>query len=115
MEIDSGFYSLNHFSKEDLKEFFFYCLTLSYKSSVQHLVGFKREIHPFYSEKDVIENHLGDRINSVCIDRSVQNTDSKYGEIGFNTFCAENLFLYIFVSLENFKKIIKKYNLEIKK
>ena len=112
--MNNGFYNLRNFKREELIEFFSYCLTLSFKSNVQQLVGFKREIHPSYTPQDILDKHLVEgRIHAVCIDRSVRHPNELYGEIGFSTFCSENLFLYIFVSLENLKKIVEKYKLNL--
>lgn len=108
----TGFYNLREFKREDLREFFTFCLSLADKSNVQHLVRHKREIHPTYTPQDMLDKYLKDNIHVACVDRSVQHKNELYGEIGFSTFCAESLFLYIFVSLENLAVIIKKFDLK---
>lgn len=110
---NTGFYNLREFKKEDLREFFTFCLSLADYANVQHLVGYRRELHPTLEPEDLIsEEYLKGSIHAVCIDRSVQHKNELYGEIGFTTFCNKNLFLYIFVSLENLAVIVKKFDLE---
>lgn len=108
----SGFYKLNKLSKETLVNFFKDAIFLSYDTHVEIKENAYREIYSGKSIADMLdmislENH------NVCIDRSIQHPSESYGEVGFCTMKGpQDLFLYIFLTLENLQKLIISYGLK---
>ena len=117
MEIKSGFYSLAKLDNDKLRDFFIDAIELSYDSHIDILdcsQSFRRQQCTTKTMKEMIEN-ANTKHHNVCIDRSVQNDMSSYGEIGYCTITKEpDYFLYIFVTLENLQILVDKYNLMMK-
>ena len=110
----TGFYDLSKLTKSKLKAFFKDAVMLSYTSYVHKLEGWQREECTDYSLEYMI-NLASNDTHNVCIDRSIQNDTSKYGEVGFSTFHRKpNVYLYCHLTLDNLKILTDKYNLIMK-
>ncbi len=109
----TGFYDLKVLTKEQLTEFFTDAVELSYDSHIDKLDVSKSWARQRTADKTLAEmiNGCSPDYHNVCIDRSVQNASSDYGEIGYNIISGK-YFLYIFVTLDNLNKLIDKYKLQ---
>jgi hypothetical protein len=117
MEIKTGFYNLKTLNKKQLKKFFEDALHLAYNAHVDKL-----DCNVSWARQSTDERSLGEMIDrcsptyhNICIDRSVQHSSEKYGEIGYNIISEEpSFFLYIYITLENLKILVDRYGLNMK-
>lgn len=120
MEIKTGFYQLNNVldSNNHLREFFKDAINLAYNVHIDVLdcnKSWSRERCTTKTIEEMIKN-VNTAYHNVCIDRSIQGVGemSNYGEIGYCTLGSPDYFLYIYLTLENLKILVKKYKLEMK-
>lgn len=115
----NGFFNLSHIKDlEKLKQLFRDSLAVADSYHVDILTGWRRERYDELSAEEYIEKHISLNTHNVVIDRYEYNHHAdwaeKKGEIGSSTFLSPNLFLFIYVSLENLYDIVDKYNLSKK-
>jgi hypothetical protein len=110
----TGFYKLSKLDETQLRSFFKDAIFLSYNTHIDIL-----DINKSISRERCVTKTIQDMLNgvsirnhNVCIDRSIQYENEKYGEIGYSTLKSPDYFLYIFVGLDNLRELIKKYDLE---
>lgn len=110
----TGFYNIGKLTDKQLKKFFSDAVMLSYNTHIDVLDCEKSWTRQRCNEKTIKEMIDGCRakFHNVCIDRSIQHETELYGEIGYCTLASPNYFLYVFVTLDNLKELITKYNLE---
>jgi hypothetical protein len=109
----NGFYSLNHINDlESLKLLYKEALHLSYNSWVDEIKegSFRRERIDMSCDY-YIDNILQLNTHNVVIDRFSYYKETVYGEIGSCTLEGRQLFLFMYLSLENLQLIIDKYKL----
>lgn len=109
----TGFYNINSLTKDDLKNFFTDAVLKSYDTHIDKLdcdISWARQRTTDKTVGEMIEQ-ADPSYHNICIDRNVQHKSEKYGEIGY-TIISDKYFLYIFVTLENFKELVNKYNLK---
>ncbi len=115
----NGFYKLDSIIDiNTLKELFREALSLSGKAYVhiKRSNRFSRELYIEMSPEEYIETKLSLDTHNVFINRwAYRDRNSwapKEGEIGSCTLGGDNLFLFIFVSLENLEMLSEKYKLD---
>lgn len=111
----SGFYNLSKLDNNQLKAFYNDAVLLAYDVHVEILdyskSGIIRQQCTTKTVQELIDE-ANTKYHNVCIDRSIQNKNTLYGEIGYCTNTSEpDYFLYIFVTLDNLKTLVDKYNL----
>lgn len=109
----NGFFNINEIKDiEVLKQLFRDALKLSFKSHVDILKGWKRERWDECTPEEYIETYITLNTHNVVIDRYAYSNISiiQEGEIG-SSLSSPNIFLFIYLDLDNLYKIVEKYNL----
>ena len=111
MKTLTGFYNLNKLSDSELKEFFSDAVMLSYNVYIHKLETWRRESTGDKTIEDMIKNAYVKNHN-VCIDRSILNDKTLYGEVGYATSTdGPDYFLFCLLTLDNLKVLTDKYKL----
>jgi len=112
--MQTGFHSLKHLSKRQLKQFFKDAVMLSYDTHIEIKndgVDWKRHRTTNKTIQEML-NGCAKIYHNVCIDRSIQYKDAQYGEIGYcSNINKVTYYLFIAVTLNNLKILVDKYNL----
>lgn len=112
----NGFFDLKGIQDvETLKQLYEDALELSDRAEVDYLdcsESWRRQIHPTLTPKEYIEKHIELKTHNVVIDRqSYYSIGDIEGEIGSSTMDKISLYLFLFLSMDNFYKIVNKYKL----
>ena len=111
----TGFYNIKKLSNDQLKAFYKDAVMLSYDTHIEILDCEKTWRRERSNEKTISEmiEESSTSYHNICIDRSVQMENEKYGEVGYCSLNTPDYFLYIFVTLDNLKLLADKYGLEM--
>lgn len=112
----NGFFDLSGIQDiETLKQLYEDALELSDRAEVDYLdcsESWRRQPHPTLTPKEYIEKHITLETHNVVIDRGAYySIGDREGEIGSATNGKVSLFLFLFLSTDNFYKIVDKYKL----
>lgn len=116
----NGFFNLSEIKDiETLKQLYRDALAVADSYHVDILKGWRRERYDELSAEDYIENYITLNTHNVVIDRFTYNRQANWaeqqGEIGSSTLRKNpDIFLFIYLSLDNLYAIVDKYKLSKK-
>ena len=109
----NGFYKLEFKTDEELRKFFKESIKLASAVNIDCIKdgSWSRQTDYSTTIDEYLEKYISVNYHNVCIDRIVYNDykgDSE-GEIGSST---ESKYLFIYLSIKNLNKLVKKYKLK---
>lgn len=105
------FYNLSKFTTPQLRKFFKYCVLKSYDSHIEHIPrdSWTRTRYTGISIGLFIDNIVSNKTHNVFIHR--MRPDENYIETGVATL-NDNMFLYIFININELNEIVEKFKLK---
>lgn len=116
----NGFYDMSVLTTEQLKAFYKEAVLMGYSAHLEHSPSWTRENFSGSSMGEFIDEDCSKSTHNTCIDRYMHSGGAeyeKYGEVGFcrlREIEGKPSFLYVFMTLENLKKLTDKYGLKLK-
>ena len=112
----NGFYSLKKLDLKTLHKFMREAVKNASFIKVDHIAKGEvaRIINYDMSIDEIIKNYLSLNTHNTAVDRKAYGDMTGKGEIGFSTLSGDSVYLFIYLGLDKFNKLVKKYKLKKK-